>query len=166
MTIRPETPADRGAIEAVHIAAFAHHPHSRQTEHRIVAALRAAHALTVSLVAEADGAVVGHIAFSPIRIDGRDCPWYILGPVGVLPEFQRWGIGGALVRQGLDSLRRLEAEGCVLVGDPAYYSRFGFAHDPALTLEGVPPEVFLCLPMAGGVPRGCVSYDAAFHATA
>jgi putative acetyltransferase len=85
MTIRPETSDDLGAIEQIHIAAFANHPYSKQTEHLIVNALRADHALTVSLVAEVDGEVVGHIAFSQAKIDGRDCAWSILGPVGVLP---------------------------------------------------------------------------------
>lgn len=101
MTIRPETPQDRDAIEKVHLAAFANHPYSRQTEHLIVNALRAARALTVSFVAEVDGEVAGHIAFSPARIDGHDCGWYVLGPVGVLPERQRQGIGKALIREGL-----------------------------------------------------------------
>jgi putative acetyltransferase len=165
MTIRPETSDDLKAIESVHIAAFAGHRYSRQTEHLIVNALRHDHALSISLVAEVDGRVVGHIAFSPARIDGRDCPWFVLGPVGVLPEHQRRGIGQRLVREGLKAIRGLGAEGCVLVGDPEYYSRFGFAQNPALVLEGVPAEYVLCLPMTGEVPRGCVTHHAAFSAT-
>jgi len=162
LLLRPELPADLAGIEAVHLAAFARHPYSRQTEHLIVNALRSAGALIVSLVAEWEGRVVAHIAFSPIRIDGRDCAWFILGPVGVLPELQRRGIGGALVRQGLDRLRVLGVDGCVLVGDPGYYTRFGFARHPALTLEGVPPEVFLSLAFREPVPSGRVSHHAAF----
>jgi putative acetyltransferase len=164
MTIRPETPYDIAAIEKVHVAAFEHHPRSRQTEHLIVNALRAAGALTVSLVAEVDGEVSGHIAFSPIRIDGRPCSWFILGPVGVLPRCQRRGIGCRLVLEGLQAIRGLGAEGCVLVGNPAYYSRFGFAPDPGLVFEGVPAENFLCLTMSGRVPRGRVSHHPAFSA--
>ncbi len=166
MTIRPETPDDLIAIQRVHMAAFADRPYSRQTEHFIVNALRAANALSVSLVAELDGKVVGHIAFSPMRIDGRECPWFILGPVGVLPERQRQGIGGELIRQGLEAIRKLGAEGCVLVGDPAYYARFGFTRRSELILEGVPPYNLMCLPMAGPVPHGHVSHHAAFWVTA
>ncbi len=94
MTIRPEAPADFHAIENIHLAAFANHLYSRHTEHLIVNALRADGALTVSLVAEAEGEVVGHIAFSPVTIGGRDCRWFALGPVGVLPARQRQGSAG------------------------------------------------------------------------
>jgi putative acetyltransferase len=166
MTIRPETPRDIPAIESVHIAAFANHPYSRQTEHLIVNALRAGGALAVSLVAETGGKVVGHIAFSPIEIDRQECRWFILGPVGVLPEHQRRGIGRELIRAGLDALRELGAEGCVLVGDPAYYTRLGFTHSRVLILEGVPAANFMCLLLAGQVPPGRVSYHAAFSVTA
>jgi putative acetyltransferase len=163
--IRPEKPGDCDSIRNIHIAAFANHPYSHQTEHLIVDALRASDTLSVSLVAEVDGNVVGHIAFSPVKIDGMDCRWFALGPVGVLPDFQRQGIGKRLVEEGLKSIRNLGAEGCVLAGDPAFYSRFGFRHDPALVLEGIPPEYlkyFLCLPMSGQPPQGQVSHHAAF----
>jgi putative acetyltransferase len=165
MTIRPETSHDFRAIENIHIAAFANCPYSRQTEHLIVNALRADHALTVSLVAEMDGKVVGHVAFSPIKIDGHDCRWFILGPVGVLPDHQRRGIGQELIREGIKAIRSLGAEGCVLVGDPAYYSRFGFTHNPALVVEGVPAENCMYLPMTEQIPRGYVSHHAAFSIT-
>jgi putative acetyltransferase len=166
MTIRPETSHDFHAIENIHIAAFANHPYSRQTEHLIVNALRADHALTVSLVAEMDSKVVGHIAFSPIKIDGHDCLWSILGPVGVLPDHQRRGIGQELIREGIKAILSLGAEGCVLVGNPAYYSRFGFTHNPELVVEGVPAEYCMCLPMTERIPRGYVSYHAAFSIAA
>ncbi len=166
MRIRPEASQDRGAIENVNIAAFAGRPYSRQTEHLIVNALRADHALTVSLVAEADGNVVGHIAFSPVKIDGRDSTWSLLGPVGVLPAYQRRGIGQALVRQGLKAIKSLGAEGCILVGDPAYYSRFGFTQAKELVFEGVPPEYCMCLPIRGPSPRGAVKCHPAFSVTA
>ena len=166
MLIRPEIARDWEAIERVHIEAFSNHPYSRQTEHLIVNALRAAGALAVSLVAELDGEVVGHIAFSLARIGGRDCRWYVLGPVGVLPDYQRRGIGKELVRAGIEAIRELGAAGCVLVGDPAYYTRLGFTHDPALTLEGVPPENLMCLPLGGHVPQGEVSHHEAFWVTA
>ncbi|MGE5611300.1 MAG: GNAT family N-acetyltransferase [Bacillota bacterium] len=162
MLIRSETPADYDAIRTILIAAFAHHPYSHQTEHLIVEALRAANALTLALVAEVDGQVVGHVAFSSVKINGKDCMWFALGPVAVSPNFQRQGIGQALIKQGLQSLRNLGAQGCVLVGDPAYYCRFGFRHNPALLLEGIPPQYFLCLQIADQTPQGCVTHHSAF----
>ena len=94
LTIRSETDADAGAIADLTIAAFRTLPISNHTEQFIIAALRAAKALTVSLVAEIDGRVVGHIAFSPVTMSDGFPGWYGLGPVSVLPEFQRQGIGG------------------------------------------------------------------------
>ncbi len=162
MIIRPETRNDYQAIREINIAAFSDHPYSQHTEHLIVEALRAAGALTISLVAEAEGKVVGHIAFSPVTINGADQQWFALGPVAVLPALQMQGVGTKLVKEGLKLIRALGAQGCVLVGDPAYYSRFGFRHNPALTLEDVPPNVFLCLPMTEPVPHGKVEHHAAF----
>jgi len=160
--IRPETPSDHDSIRAILIAAFANHPYSHQTEHLIVEGLRADNALTVSLVADVDGNVVGHIAFSSVKIGGKDCGWLGLGPVAVLPSHQRQGIGTALVNEGLRTIRHLGAQGCVLVGDPAFYRRFGFEHNPALRMEGVPPEVLLCLPMGQQMPEGNVTHHPAF----
>ncbi len=164
MVIRPEMQEDIAAIRGVHLAAFAGHPHSHQTEHLIVEALRNANALTISLVAETDGKVVGHVAFSPAWIDGRDCGWYLLGPVGVLPPFQRQGIGQGLIRAGLQALRLRRAQGCALVGAAAYYARFGFRGIPELVIEGFPAEYFLCLPLADQIPSGTVTYHSAFAA--
>ena len=118
--IRSETGADVGAIAEVTVAAFKTLAVSNQTEHFIIAALRAARALTVSLVAEVEGRVVGHIAFSPVTISDGSSGWYGLGPVSVLPEYQRRGIGGALIREGVSRLKDLGARGCCLVGHPEY----------------------------------------------
>jgi putative acetyltransferase len=162
MIIRRERANDYQSIRSILIAAFADHPYSRQTEHLIVEALRASDALTIALVAEVDGEVVGHIAFSPVKIGGEDCMWFALGPIAVWPDCQRQGIGKDLVHEGLEAIRGLGAQGCVLVGDPAYYERFGFRHDAALTMEGVPPQYLLCLPMVQQVPQGHVSHHPAF----
>ena len=162
MIIRPETLGDHDSIRNILIAAFANHPYSHQTEHLIVEALRADDALTVSLVAEVDGTVVGQIAFSPVSIDGKDCGWLALGPVAVLPSHQRQGIGQALVNEGLKTIRSIGVQGCVLVGDPAFYRRFGFHHNPALRMEGIPPEVLMCLPMGDQMPGGIVTHHPAF----
>jgi putative acetyltransferase len=162
VSIRPETPGDHDAITAVLIEAFADHPYSHQTEHLIVEELRRSKALIVSLVAEIDAQVVGHIAFSPVAINDAECQWFALGPIGVARRFQRRGIGGQLIKAGLDALRSLGAEGCVLVGDPAYYLRFGFRQDPALTMEGVPPENLMALPLGEHRPQGRVTHHPAF----
>ena len=162
--IRSETGADVGAIAEVTVAAFKTLAISNHTEQFIVAALRAAKALSVSLVAEVDGRVVGHVAFSPVTIsDG--CPdWYVLGPVSVLPEYQRQGIGSALIREGISRLKDLRARGCCLVGHPEYYGRFGFRSIPGLAPEGVPEEVFFALSLDGHIPRGTVEFHAGFKA--
>ncbi|MBU1230713.1 MAG: N-acetyltransferase [Proteobacteria bacterium] len=162
MLMRPETPADHAAIREINIAAFAVHPFSRQTEHLIVEALRAAGALAISLVAEAEGRVTGHIAFSQAPVDGQDLGWYLLGPVAVLPEAQGRGIGSELVLAGIAELRKRNASGCVLVGDPAFYTRLGFRQAQGLRYPGVPPEVVLCLPLSGPEPDGVVAHHPSF----
>ena len=124
-TIRPETPSDEDAIEQVTRRAFLSHPYSHQTEQFIIRALRADHALSVSLVAEDAGRIVGHIAFSLVTIGDGVTGWYGLGPISVEPDLQRRGIGRALMERGLAELRKIGANGCVLVGDPAFYTRFG-----------------------------------------
>ena len=97
MVIRDETAADAASITDVTIAAFKTLAISNKTEHYIIEALRAANALAVSLVAEVDGRVVGHIAFSPVTISDGTQNWYGLGPVSILAAYQRKGIGQALI---------------------------------------------------------------------
>ena len=162
MLIREETPEDIAVIRAIHVAAFANHPYSQQTEHLIVEALREDGALKISLVAEKDGVAIGHIAFSPMLIGGQECGWHPLGPIGVLPGEQREGIGSALVSAGLAELRSRTACGCALVGDPAFYGRFGFTSDARLTYEGVPQEHVLQLALNGETPSGEITHHAAF----
>ena len=162
--IRSETGADVGAIAEVKVAAFKTLAISNHTEQFIVTALRASQALTVSLVAEVDGRVVGHIAFSPLTVSDGSLNWYGLGPVSVLPEFQRQGIGGALIREGISRLKALGARGCCLVGHPEYYRRFGFQNVRGLGHEGVPDEVFFTLSLDGTIPQGTVEFHAGFRA--
>ncbi len=165
MHIRKETESDIEAIGEVTKAAFENHPYSHGTEQFIVDALRSAGALTVSLVAEDDGRVVGHIAFSPVTISDGSTDWYGVGPVSVLPKCQRQGIGKSLVRQGLSLLGDLGAGGCVLVGDPQYYERFGFKNLPELVLDGVPQEYFLALTFGENKAQGVVVFHEGFSAT-
>jgi len=164
VVLRSETDADVSAITDVTVAAFETLEISNHTEQFIIEALRAANALAVSLVAELDGRVIGHIAFSPVTISDGTGNWYGLGPVSVLPEYQRRGIGKALILEGLSRLKALSAEGCCLVGQPEYYRQFGFENTPELVLEGVPPEVFFVLPLDGRTPRGTVTFHEGFRA--
>jgi len=162
IVIRNETDADVGTIAEVTVEAFKTLEISNHTEQFIVEALRAASALTVSLVAEMDGRVVGHIAFSPVHISDGTRNWYGLGPVSVLPEHQRKGIGKSLIREGLSQLQDLNAWGCCLVGHPAYYKKLGFKNVSGLVHEGVPPEVFLALSFDGPIPQGTVTFHEGF----
>ncbi|WP_318509875.1 GNAT family N-acetyltransferase [Photobacterium leiognathi] len=165
MIIRAEKDSDITAIETLTYNAFKDHPHhepgAEPTEHLIVNRLRDANALTLSLVAEVNNQVVGHIAFSPVLINDEATNWYGLAPVSVLPEHQNKGIGKALINQGLAQLKERGAEGFVLLGEPEYYGRFGFKALPELTLIGVPAEYFLALPVKDSIPVGEVSYHAA-----
>lgn len=161
--VREEAPGDAPAIAALTAAAFRDHPHGSGTEAAIVARLRADGDLALSLVAEnMDRAIIGHIAFSPVAIADGARGWFGLGPVSVIPLRQRAGIGSALIRDGLRRLAESGAHGCVVLGDPAYYARFGFAHDPALTYAGAPAEYFQRLVLRGDPPRGPVRYAPAF----
>ena len=162
--IRSETNDDIGAIAEVTIAAFRTLEISNHTEQFIIEALRAAKVLTVSLVAEVGGRVIGHIAFSPVTISDGTKDWYGLGPVSVLPEYQRQGIGKALINEGLSRLKGMHARGCCLVGHPEYYKKFGFDNISDLVHEGVPPEVFLALSFDGNTPTGTVTFQEGFRA--
>jgi putative acetyltransferase len=151
LTIRPEGPFDVPAIHAVHLAAF-----GTDVEARLVEALRAAGRLSISLVADAGGAVVGHVAFSPVTV-GATAGGLGLAPVAVLPGVQGRGIGSRLVEEGLKHARSSGVPFLVLLGEPGFYARFGFraasAHGLAdeygggaafqvmdLTEGGIPPE--------------------------
>ena len=165
MIIRSEMKSDVEAIREVTEAAFKDHPYSHQTEQFIIVALRAANALSVSLVAEIDGQVAGHIGFSPAVISDGSLDWYGVGPVSVLPVHQKCGIGSSLVREGLAAVKSMGGKGCVLVGDPGFYGRFGFRNDPNLILDGVPREGFLALPLDEYGARGTVVFHEGFSAT-
>jgi putative acetyltransferase len=160
--IRNETDADVNPITEVTISAFNTLEISDHTEQFIIEALRSAKALTLSLVAEIEGQVVGHIAFSPVTISDGTLEWYGLGPVSVLPEYQGKGIGKALIEEGLSRLKNRGAKGCCLVGHPQYYKKFGFVNVTGLVLEGVPQEVFFVLPFDGRFPRGNVTFHKGF----
>lgn len=158
-TVEPELPDDIGAVRAVHVSAF---PTSGEAD--LVDALRAADHAVVSLVARLDDAVVGHVLFSPVTIEreGRVIARGVgLAPLAVVPAHHERGIGSALARAGLDECRRIGAPFCVVLGEPAYYARFGFtrALDAGVDNEyGVRDEFMIValaheLPSGGGVAR-------------
>ncbi len=166
VTIRAETAADVEAIGHLIEGAFRGDPYSGHTEQFIVRELRRCNRLTVSLVVLDRDDLVGHVAISPVTISSGATGWYGLGPLSVRPDHQRQGIGTRLMQTALAELQRIGAVGCVLRGDPAYYARFGFKAYKALRLWGVPPESFQALSFGPEIPKGWVSYHAAFQAKA
>jgi putative acetyltransferase len=163
IVIRPEASGDHAAIYDLTKRAFAPMPYAGGDEQDLINKLRDAGALAISLVAELDGRIVGHIAFSPaFAADGSD-GWYALGPVSAEPELKHQGIGSAIINAGLALLRERNAAGCVLVGNPAYYSRFGFLPFPHLCPAGEPAEYFQILPMGTPIPTEVVGFHSLFH---
>lgn len=160
MLIRNERIDDIPSIGRVITQAMLMLAQSTGTEARIVETLRSEGALALSLVAEDGGEVIGYLAASPARI-GTQGGWGLIGPLAVLPSRHRQGIGTALMAE---ALRRLRAtgRGAALVGDPAYYSRFGFRAFPGFGVAGCPPEVVQALPFDGIEPRGELIHHRAF----
>lgn len=150
--IRPERPDDAPAIRRVHEQAF-----ERAGEAELVAALRVAGAAVVSLVAEDRGVIVGHVLFSPVAIGDDGATGLGLGPVAVLPERQRRGIGAALIRHGLAECGRLGHGVVVVLGHPGYYPRFGFVRASARGLRceyDAPDDAFMVVELTPGALRG------------
>ncbi|MNE49884.1 Acetyltransferase (GNAT) family protein [compost metagenome] len=164
ISIRNEQPADIEAISRLTETAFASEPHSSHTEQFIVNALRRSGQLTISLVAVEGDAILGHVAISPVAVSSGATEWYGLGPISVRPDCQGQGIGSVLMKTALAELERLGGRGCVVLGDPGYYGRFGFKAYPDLQLPGVPPEYFQALVLGDDLPAGSVRYHAAFEA--
>ena len=164
--IRNEAPEDTAVIGEVTVDAFRPLGFETLNEPFIIEALREAGALTISLVAEIDNKVIGHIAFSPATISDGTPGWYALGPVSVLPEYQGAGIGRALIWAGFERLKKMGAKGCCLVGHPDYYGRVGFIHPSGFYYEGVPEEFFFAISFDGQYPQGTVTFHEGFKAEA
>ncbi|MCC5808987.1 MAG: N-acetyltransferase [Ectothiorhodospiraceae bacterium] len=162
--IRSETPDDAEAIHHVTELAFRDAPHTDHTEQFIVKALRESGVLAVSLVAVDDGKIIGHVAVSPVSISDGAAGWYGLGPISVLPRYQGKGVGSRLMEKALSDIEAGGASGCVVLGDPGYYGRFGFKVVEGLVLSGVPPEYFQAVSFGAGFAQGEVSYHEAFSA--
>lgn len=166
-SIRSEKESDCARISEVISLAFQDDPNGREAE--IVELMRADSALTISLVAELNNEIVGHIAFSKVTINEQFIDWYGLAPVSIEPKYQNQGIGSELIREGLKLLQGkgveeqgINAKGCVLLGDPTYYQRFGFEAHAQLIYPGVPSEYFQALSFGGAIPAGTIKYHEAF----
>lgn len=166
LTIRTETHADHRAVRRVNELAF-----NRTEEANLVDALRKSARPYISLVAESDTQVVGHIFFSPVLIDSGDRSFTALGlaPMSVLPEYQNRGIGSELVRRGLEACESIGHDVVVVLGHPEYYPRFGFIpgkHKGISCEFEVPDEAFMVLELKQGAlagRRGMVKYLPEFH---
>ncbi|PRX02968.1 UNVERIFIED_ORG: putative acetyltransferase [Martelella mediterranea] len=162
MEIRRERPDDVSAVDALVRRAFYGHPHSDGSEPAIIRRLRKAGALSLSLVAEVDGRLVGQVTFSPVGFSDGTEDWFGVGPVAVDPDYQGKGIGSALMLGGIELLKDDGAMGAVLVGDPEFYGRFGFRAENVVSQSGVPPENLLLLPFEDEMPSGEVAFHRAF----
>ncbi|WP_319543899.1 N-acetyltransferase [uncultured Pseudodesulfovibrio sp.] len=169
MKIRHERFSDKETISSIHYAAFKNHPQYAQgaepTEHLVVEHLRAANAMTLSLVAEKNSELLGHIAFSVAPIGYLTGGWHLLGPIGILPQHQRKGIGSKLICESIIIMQAHHSSGIVLVGDPVFYERFGFRNYEGLNYPGVPRENVMALPLTGNgyVPKGDIIAHEAFE---
>ena len=165
-TIREEQPTDISAIASLIRAAFEGLPYSKGLEGAIVKNLRKNNKLTLSLVAISENDVIGHIAFSPVTIKGEHEQWYGLGPLSVTPARHGQGIGSTLVREGLERIKHSGANGCVVLGNPAYYQRFGFKTNPGLRCDGAPEAHFTALSFCGEeLPTGVAEFHESFWAS-
>jgi putative acetyltransferase len=155
--VRPERKHDAAAIRNVQYNAFNDHPYTYKDEYKIVDALRKSDSLTLSLVAEEYGAgIVGQLTISPVLINGHDEGWFYVGPVGVLPEHQRKGIGTSLIRQAVRAMYTQRANGLISHGDPKFFTKLGFRNDSRITYKNVQPEHIVLLPLGKSVPEGAV----------
>ena len=165
MRIRRERPADVAGVRHVNESAF-----DTPLEANLVDRLRAEATPLISLVADDDGLIVGHILFSPVTLSSDDGVRVLgLAPMAVLPDRQRRGIGSSLVHAGLDECRMKGAAAVVVLGHPKYYPRFGFRPASSFGITGeydVPDDVFMALELMPGVlaGKGTIRYHPAFKA--
>ena len=166
VTIREEDPADVEAIFTLTAEAFNGKPYSEGTEPYIINRLRNDGDLSLSLLSVKAQIIVGHVAFSKVTINSVHDHWYGLGPVSVMPDLQKQGIGTTLINAGLKLMQERNACGIALIGDPGYYNRFGFTSNGKLTYMNVPDEYVQYLAWKCEAPEGELAYCRAFDATA
>ncbi len=162
--IRFETPNDVDAIHQLTKQAFAAMPYSDGSEPYIIDALRRDGDLSLSLVMECENRLIGHIAFSPIKINDQHLNWYGLGPVSVAPELQKQGYGSQLIRKGLKDVQAIGALGCALIGNPNYYKRFGFNSHKGFTYGDLDQQYVMQNPFDGEPRLGHLTYAKGFDA--
>jgi len=166
VSIRTEAPANRDAVRAVNVAAF-----ERNAEADLVDRLRDEASPVVSLIAEREGDIVGHILFTPVTVEDDSASWsaMALGPMAVLPDVQRQGIGSALVEQGLRRCAALNVPAEFVLGHPDYYPRFGFGPASKYGCRcawDVPDDVFLARRFNNSlIAPGLVRYHPSFGST-
>jgi putative acetyltransferase len=160
--IRPERSGDIATIHDLTKRAFAPMPFADGNEQDIIDRLRSMGDLTLSLVAEQNGAVAGHAAFSQAAC-ADSVGWYGLGPLSVEPALQRKGIGKALIAEGLRQLQEMNARGCIVMGDTNYYPRSGFKPCPELAPANEPAQYFMVLPFTTAMPAARFSFHPAFY---
>lgn len=162
MQIRPETPHDVDAIHHLTKQAFAPMPFSDGTEPDNIRTLRNHGDLTLSLIAEEGGEIIGHVAFSPVTLDGAHNGWFGLGPISVRVDKQKQGIGTALVHTGLKALKTQNANGCALIGNPAVYGPMGFKSNGLLHHGDLELRLVQHITFNGPAPTGTLQFAAAF----
>lgn len=163
LKIRTEQASDIFDIDKVTELAFHGMPYSGGDESEIIARLRQASALSCSLVAVDGDQLLGHVAFSPATLGSDDEHWFALGPVSVMPKSQGCGIGSKLIEAGLGQLQSQGALGCILVGNPDYYRRFGFVLSPENCAKDEPPEYFMMKQFKPSEVSGRFSFHRAFY---
>ncbi len=161
--IRPESTEDHTAIFDITQRAFEPMPYAGGDEQLLPGRFRDANVLALSLVAEWDGAVVGQVTLTPAFADDGSTGWYAIGPISVEPTIKHQGVGSLLIHAAIAWMREQDAAGCVLVGNPHYYGRFGFRVFPALAPVGEPAEFYQILPLDGREPQIAVRFHPLFY---
>lgn len=160
--LRVERPDDVATIQRITKQAFAQVPHASGSEDRIIDGLREAGVLLSWVAVIAENEVVGQVSLSPVRIGGSSEGWFGLGPIAVDPQYQRRGVGSRLVEGATSYLRSVGACGCILIGDPSWYRRFGFLPAPDMRFAEVSAPWLMVLPFVEDWPQGEVHYHPAF----
>ena len=163
VVVRAERASDHSIIRELTNEAFKRVSYGDGNEGDIIDALRDAGDLALSLVAEEDGELVGQVTLSPATIGAPEPGWFGLGPIAVRIDRQRRGIGGRLMREALGQLKSMNAAGCVLVGDPGYYGRFGFFSDGLITYLSIEAPYVQRIVLKGPDRTGSVTFAPALH---